>query len=106
MFRGVVTFGNLDFSFASNKMYLSSLGVGADGDMWETMDLLLERMKGKVEVNWMRGHEDKRTRTRRMGKHQSGNVKADQCQLHRSQEGGEEQGQVAAAQEEVLEAVL
>jgi hypothetical protein len=25
------------------------------------MDLLLERMAGKVDVHWVRGHEDKRT---------------------------------------------
>ena len=40
------------------------LGVGADGDPWEAMDLLLERMEGKVEVHCVRGHEGKRT-TRR-----------------------------------------
>ena len=27
------------------------LGVGADGDLWEAMDLLLERIEGKVEVH-------------------------------------------------------
>ena len=41
------------------------------------MDLLLERMEGKVEVHWVRGHEDKRTMRRTMSKHQRGNVKAD-----------------------------
>ena len=41
------------------------------------MDLLLERMRGNVEVHWVRGHEDKRTRTMRVSKHQRGNVKAD-----------------------------
>ena len=25
------------------------LGVGSDGDLWEAMDLLLERMEGKLE---------------------------------------------------------
>ena len=44
--------------------------MGADGDLWEAMDLLLERMEGKVEVDWLRGHEDKRKTTRRMSKHQ------------------------------------
>ena len=53
------------------------LGVGSDGDLWEAMDLLLERMAGKVEVHWVRGHEDKRTTRRMMSKHQRGNVKAD-----------------------------
>ena len=43
----------------------------------ERMDLLLERMAGKVEVHWVRGHEDKRTTRRMMNKHQRGNVKAD-----------------------------
>ena len=28
------------------------LGVGTDGGLWEAMDLLLERMEGKVEVHW------------------------------------------------------
>ena len=46
--------------------------MGADGDLWEAMDLLLERMKGRVEVHWMRGHEDTRTTRRRMNKHQRG----------------------------------
>ena len=45
------------------------LGVGADGNLWEAMDLLLERMKGRVEAHWVRGHEDKRTRRRMMSKH-------------------------------------
>jgi hypothetical protein len=52
-------------------------GVVVDGDLWEAMDLLLERMEGKVEVHWVRGHEDKRTMRRRMNKHQRGNVRAD-----------------------------
>ena len=30
------------------------LGVGSDGDLWEAMDLLLERMEGKLEVHWVR----------------------------------------------------
>ena len=34
------------------------LGVGADGGLWEAMDLLLERMAGKVEVHWVRGQEN------------------------------------------------
>ena len=34
------------------------LGVGADGDLWEVMDLLLERTEGRVEVHWVRGHDD------------------------------------------------
>ena len=50
------------------------LGVGSDGDLWEAMDLLLERMEGKLEVHWVRGHEDKRTTRRMMSKHQRGNV--------------------------------
>ena len=41
------------------------------------MDLLLERMEGKVEVHWVRGHEDKRTTRRMMSKRQRENVKAD-----------------------------
>ena len=53
------------------------LGVGADGDLWEAMDSLLERMEGKVEVHWVRGHEDKRTTRRMTNKHQRGNVRAD-----------------------------
>ena len=70
------------------------LGVGADGDLWETMDLLLERMEGEMEVHWMRCHEDtcKRTTRRRRSKHQRGNVKADANCACSSQEGGEEQG--------------
>ena len=53
------------------------LGVGADGDLWEAMNLLLGRMEGKVKVHWVRGHKDKRTMRRMMSKHQRGNVKAD-----------------------------
>ena len=41
------------------------------------MDLLLERVEGKVEVHWVRGHEDKRTMRRMMSKHQRGNVRVD-----------------------------
>ena len=41
------------------------------------MDLLLERMEGKLEVHWVRGHEDKRMTRGMMSKHQRGNVKAD-----------------------------
>ena len=52
-------------------------GVGSDGDLWETMKLLLEGMEGKVEVHWVRGHEDERTTRRMMSTHQRGNVKAD-----------------------------
>ena len=48
-----------------------------DGDLWEAVDLLLERMQGKVEVSWIRGHADKRTTRRMMSKHQRGNVRAD-----------------------------
>ena len=29
------------------------LGEGSDGDLWEAVDLLLERMQGSVEVNWI-----------------------------------------------------
>jgi ribonuclease HI len=36
------------------------MGDMADGDLWEAMDLLLSRMKGEVEVQWVRGHQDKR----------------------------------------------
>ena len=53
------------------------LGEGSDGDLWEAVDLLLERMQGKVEVNWIRGHAVKRTTRRMMSKHQRGNVRAD-----------------------------
>ena len=53
------------------------LGEGSDGDLWEAVDLLLERMQGKVEVNWIRGHADKTTTRRMMSKHQRGNVRAD-----------------------------
>ena len=53
------------------------LGVGSDGNLWNATNLLLERMEGKAEVHWMRGHEDKRTTRRMMSKHQRGNVKAD-----------------------------
>ena len=45
------------------------LGESADGDMWEAVDLLLERMQGKVEVHWVRGHADSRTVKRMMSKH-------------------------------------
>ena len=31
-------------------------------------------MEGRVEVHWVRGHEDKRARRRMMSKHQRGNV--------------------------------
>ena len=55
----------------------AQLGVGADGGLWEVLDLLLERMEGKVEVQWVRGHEGKRTTRRMMGKHQRGSMKAD-----------------------------
>ena len=27
------------------------LGVGSDGDLWEAMDLMLEKMEGKLEVH-------------------------------------------------------
>ena len=73
------------------------LGVGADGDLWEAMDLLLKRMEGNVEVHWVRGHEDKRTARRMMSKHQRGNVKADAKVLHSNQEGDQEQGSAAVA---------
>ena len=53
------------------------LGVGSDEDLWEAMDLLLKRMAGKVEVHWVRGHEDERTTRRMMNKHQRGNVRVD-----------------------------
>ena len=53
------------------------LGEGSDGDLWEAVDLLLERMQGKVEVNWIRGHADKTTTRRMLSKHQRGNVRAD-----------------------------
>ena len=53
------------------------LGVGPDGDLWEAMGLLLERMEWEVQVHWVRGHEDKRTTRRMMNRHQRGNVKAD-----------------------------
>ena len=53
------------------------LGEGSDGDLWEAVDLLLERMQGKVEVSWIRGHADKTTTRRMMSKHQRGNVRAD-----------------------------
>ena len=53
------------------------LGEGSDGDLWEAVDLLLERMQGKVEVNWVRRHADKRTTRRMMSKHQRGDVRAD-----------------------------
>ena len=55
----------------------AQLGVGADGDLWKAMDLLLVRMEGTAEVHWVGGHEDKRTTRRRMSKHQRGNVRAD-----------------------------
>ena len=49
LFRGVVTFGNLAFSFASNKMYLSSIWT-AEGqvykvksDWWFAVDLKQKR---------------------------------------------------------------
>ena len=51
--------------------------MGANGDLWEAMDLLLERMEGRMEVHWVRGHEDKRTTRRMTSKRQRGNVKAD-----------------------------
>ena len=41
--------------------------MGADDDLWEAMDLLLERMEGKVEVHWVIGHEGKRTMRRMTG---------------------------------------
>ena len=53
------------------------LGAGSDGDLWEAMDLLLERMEGQVEVRWVRGHSDKTVATRAMSKQQRGNVRAD-----------------------------
>ena len=53
----------------------------------------------------MRGHEDKRTTRRMVSKHQRGNVKAD-ANCTAVKRGGEEQGQAAAAQEEVLQAML
>ena len=37
----------------------------------------MERMQGKVEVNWIRGHADKKTRTRMTSTHQRGDVRAD-----------------------------
>ena len=53
------------------------LGEGPDGDLWKAVGLLLKRMQGKVEVNWTKGHADKRTTRRTMSKHQRGNVRAD-----------------------------
>ena len=49
-----------DWTADSQEMepsWRAQLDVGADGDQWEAMDLLLERMEGRVEVHWMRGHE-------------------------------------------------
>ena len=46
------------------------LGVGSDGDLWEAVDLLLERIHDKVEVNWIRSHADERTTRRMPSKHQ------------------------------------
>ena len=53
------------------------LGEGANGDLREAMDLLLQRMKGAVVVEWVRGHADKRTTRRMTSKRQRGNIKAD-----------------------------
>ena len=81
--------------------------MGADGDLWEAMDLLLERMEGRVEVHWVRGHEDKRTRRGRTSKHQRGNIKADaNCTAAKRGVRSKVRNQDAAAQEEILEAVL
>ena len=44
------------------------MGESADGDLWEAMELLLEKMVGKVEVRWVRGHADKRTGRRMMSR--------------------------------------
>ena len=66
------------------------LGGGADGGLWEAMDLLLGGMQGKAEVRWVRGHDDKRTTTTMMNKHQRGNAKANaNCTAVKR---GEEQG--------------
>ena len=53
------------------------LGDLADGDLWEAVELLLSRMRGKVEVKWVRGHSDRRVAVRGMTKEQRGNVRAD-----------------------------
>ena len=80
------------------------LGEGSDGDLWEAVDLLLERMQGKVEVNWIRGHADKRTTRRMTSKHQRGNVRADaNCTAIKRDE---EQGEIPSTQKEVLETLL
>ena len=56
------------------------LGESADGDLWEAVDLLLERMQGRVEVHWVRGHADKRT-IRRKTDEQAGCQ--GECKLHK-----------------------
>ena len=66
--------GELDKQCSGGR---GQLGERPDGDLWEAVGLLLERMQGKVEVNWIRGHADKRTTRRMMNKHQRGNVRAD-----------------------------
>ena len=75
--------------------------MGADGDLWEAMDLRLERMEGKVEVHWVRGHADDDDDDEQApeGKCESG------CKLYNCQE-GEKQGQAAAVKDKDLEAVL
>ena len=47
----------------------AQLGVGANGETWEAMDLLLERIEGKVKVHWVGGHEDKSAAKRMTSKH-------------------------------------
>ena len=51
--------------------------LGALGDLWAAMELLLQGMRGKVEVKWVRGHAEKRVLRRSMNKHQRGNVRSD-----------------------------
>ena len=53
------------------------MGEGSNGDLWEAVDLLLEKMQGKVEVDWIRSNADKRVTKRMRSKHQRGNVRAD-----------------------------
>lgn len=53
---------------AYNHMAVRKRGHALGGNLvqwrsswvWEAMDLLLERMQGRVEVRWVRGNEDKR----------------------------------------------
>ena len=83
------------------------LGEGSNGDLWGAIDLLLERVQGKVEANWVRGHAGKRTTRRMRSEHQRGNVRADaNCTEVKGDVRDRLRLKTHPAEEEILEVVL